>query len=170
MKRSIRRRLAPLIAVVIATAGGMAFAASAAQADEIFSLSHQRCLSTQSWRWAEQIVTRGCNSSVYQRWNFIPVTGPAGDPGTYYMISNAYNDLCLDVGWAKTNNGAAVVQADCWGGDNQLWRREQTWSGADMLRPRHTEKCLDISTGLFNNGDAIQWECHGGTNQVFRIS
>jgi hypothetical protein len=161
MKRSIRRRLAPLLAVVIATTG-MAFAASAAQATTIVSRSNQGCLSTQSWKWAEQIVTRGCNSSVYQQWTFIPVLGN-GEPGTYYRISNAYNDLCLDVGWDKRNNGAAVVQSDCWGGDNQLWRRQHTASGAEMLRPRHTQKCLDISTGWLQgpNGNAVHWECSG---------
>src|SRR3954454_1824367 len=82
-------------------------------------------------------------------------------PGiAHYRVSNAYNDMCLDVAWFATNNWAQVVQAGCTGTDNQLWKRERAWDGSEFLRPRHTNKCLDISWGW-----AIQYECNGSGNQ-----
>lgn len=182
MKRSNRRHLAPLLAVVIATASGMTLAAFAtAQASTNSALDRQttarqattqtivnrrnnECLSTQSWRRAEQVRTRGCDHSVFQQWSLIPTRWENNE--LYYKIVNAFNGMCLDVLDARTNNWAQVVQwtGPCVGVDNQLWKKQRTWNGSEMLRPKHTNKCLDISWGA-----AVQYECNGSQNQEFWI-
>ena len=111
----------------------------------------------------EQLTTNWCNGGSAQQWRFTAVTGTGS--ATYYRISNAYNGWCVDVGWWGAYNRAPVVQAGCWGGDNQLWRKERTYSGAWMLRPKHTQACLDIAYGW-----AVHWECIGTQWQEFWIN
>ena len=166
MKRSIRQRLAPGLAL-IAMAAAMtlaAFAPAQASATARTIVNRGDCLSTRSWTWAEQVVTRGCDGSLFQRWNMVLAIGDGG-PDSFYRISNAYNDMCLDVAWFATNNWAHVVQAGCTGTDNQLWKKESAFDGSVILRPRHTNKCLDISWGW-----AIQYECNGSANQRFWLA
>jgi len=162
MKRSIRQRLARGLALIAMTAGMTLVAFAPAQAARRQTIVNRGdCLSTRSWTWAEQVVTRTCNGSLYQQWDFTLVLGDGG-PDSYYKISNAYNDMCLDVAWAETRDWTKVVQAGCTGTDNQLWKKEQAWNLSTFLRPRHTNKCLDISWGW-----AIQYECNSSVNQQF---
>ena len=187
MKQSIRRRLAPLLAVVITTASGMTLAAAGtAQANTASPLDHEitnqqsttyqiqnrrnsECLTAPSWREAQQIITRGCEDPRFQpaqrQWSFIPVRWENNQ--LYYMIVSAYNDMCLDVLHAEEANWAIVAQwtGPCIGGDNQLWRVERRPSSWQQLTVKHTGKCLDISWGA-----AIQFTCeHRSENQDFWI-
>ena len=48
------------------------------------------------------------------------------------------------------------------------WR--PSTSGFDTLVASHSQKCLDVSGGSLDDGASIiQWQCHGGANQQWRL-
>ena len=51
-----------------------------------------------------------------QRWKF----QAKGDG--YYEIRSAVSNKCVDIAGKQTNNGAAVVQWNCFNGNNQRFR------------------------------------------------
>jgi len=67
-----------------------------------------------------------CNTGPHQQWRFVP-SGFTGDSalarwlGPSFMIQNVYSGKCLEVAGSSTEDGAAVVQNDCYRGLNQLW-------------------------------------------------
>ena len=43
-------------------------------------------------------------------------------------------------------------------------------SGFDALVASHSQKCLDVNGGSLDDGASIiQWQCHGGDNQQWRL-
>jgi hypothetical protein len=76
----------------------------------------------------------------------------------------------LDVWNWSQDNGTKVIQWDCNGGDNQLWRLVPV-GDYDEIVAKHSGKCLDVWNWSQDNGTkVIQWECHGGDNQLWRRS
>ncbi|MFF1907574.1 RICIN domain-containing protein [Kitasatospora sp. NPDC058218] len=71
------------------------------------------------------------------------------------------SDKCLEVADWSTDDGAAVRQWTCTGGDNQKWRFTDGYA-VNV----HSGKCLEIpgySTAVGTRAD--QWTCNKGTNQ-----
>ncbi|MFF0558795.1 RICIN domain-containing protein [Streptomyces sp. NPDC004266] len=78
---------------------------------------------------------------------------------------------CLEVAdWSK-NDGAAVRQWDCTGGDNQKWARYSapgSSRGPYWYINLNSGKCLEIRDwGTHNGAVADQWSCHYGANQTW---
>ena len=75
------------------------------------------------------------------------------------------NNMCMDVAWGSTANGAAIQIAYCSGNPAQQF----VLSGAgDLVNPQ-ANKCVDIADWNPNNDAVLQiWECNGGANQKWR--
>ena len=55
-----------------------------------------------------------------------------------------------------------------WDADSPTWR--PSTSGSDPLVASHSQKCLDVNGGSLDDGASIlQWQCHGGQNQQWRL-
>ncbi|MFG2646077.1 RICIN domain-containing protein [Streptomyces sp. NPDC048370] len=85
-------------------------------------------------------------------------------------IQAKHSEKCLEVAdWSK-DNGAAVRQWTCTGGDNQKWYR---WGVSDDVDANYyinvnSGRCLEIGGWATGNGaTANQWGCHYGLNQRF---
>jgi hypothetical protein len=67
-----------------------------------------------------------CNTGPHQQWRFVP-SGFTGDTAlaqwlsSSFMLQNVYSGKCLEVVGGSQEDGAAVVQNDCYRGLNQLW-------------------------------------------------
>jgi len=90
--------------------------------------------------------------------------------GVHYRIVSLQTGRCLDVSGAFKENGAAVVQWDCNGGDNQLWDFVHLGEGIYNIKAVHSGMCLDVSEASQADGAAIiQWECNGQGNQRWKL-
>ncbi|GHF65999.1 hypothetical protein GCM10018790_49800 [Kitasatospora xanthocidica] len=95
--------------------------------------------------------------------DFYPPGWPQGPVPEMGTLVNANSGKCLEVADSSTDNGAAVQQWDCDGGENQLWDFNSGIPGA--IVNVHSGKCLDATGGA---GDPIQqWDCDGGDNQYW---
>ena len=86
----------------------------------------------------------------------------------YHARTAAPAERCLDVSGGSRDDGAAVIQYRCNGGENQRFTAPSENTTGE-LRPRHASgKCLDVSGA--NRGDGakvILYACNGGANQRF---
>ncbi|ACV07995.1 glycoside hydrolase family 64 protein [Jonesia denitrificans] len=72
------------------------------------------------------------------------------------------NNMCLDVAWGSTANGAPVQIAHCSGNAAQQWVLSDA---GDLVNPQ-ANKCVDIVDRNQSNGAALQlWECSGEPHQ-----
>jgi hypothetical protein len=72
----------------------------------------------------------------------------------------------LDVFNISQDNGANIVIWDYWGGHGQQWQLAEVGDGIYNIISRNSGKCLDVNLA---NNNVLQWECHGGDNQAFRL-
>lgn len=94
----------------------------------------------------------------------------AGAQGTYYEIVARHSGKCLEVYAGSTDNGAGMVQWDCWGGANQQWHLVGTGDGFLRIIPRPSGKALDVAGGSYDNGAGIiQWDYFSGANQQWQL-
>ena len=59
-----------------------------------------------------------------------------------------------------------------WDAHSPAWRPSTSGStsGFDALVASHSQKCLDVNGGSLDDGASIiQWQCHGGDNQQWRL-
>ncbi|WP_405533770.1 RICIN domain-containing protein [Streptomyces avidinii] len=90
-----------------------------------------------------------------------------------FEIVAKHSGKCLDVAWAKTQDGTRVQQYRCTGNINQkwyLWRRgDNLWE----IRSLQSNKCLDVhspSRSAPQLGAWLQlWSCHGWANQAWQV-
>jgi Ricin-type beta-trefoil lectin domain-like len=67
-----------------------------------------------------------CNTGPHQQWRYLP-SGFTGDTAlarwlsSSVMLQNVYSGKCLEVASSSPQDGAAIVQNDCYRGLNQLW-------------------------------------------------
>lgn len=91
-------------------------------------------------------------------------------------IKPLHTEFVLDVVHASHDSGALIVQFPLHGGPNQLFRLEWV-SDFEVITPgpfrivaEHSGKVLDVSGGSLENGaPVIQWDWHGGPNQLFNL-
>jgi len=89
--------------------------------------------------------------------------------GSYYFVIPKHSDKCLGIAADSRENGAAVVQWDCVGADNQKWKFTDQ-SGYYTVSPKHSDKCLGIAADSRENGAAVvQWDCVGADNQLWKL-
>ena len=99
-----------------------------------------------------------------------------GDP-FYWILSPKHMDLqqCVDLYDGGSFNGAAIIQWDCHGLENQqfapLFTVDGTTEGISVVFiNRKSGKCVDLYNGDLANGTPIiQWTCHNGANQKWEL-
>jgi hypothetical protein len=100
----------------------------------------------------------------------VPSGGTTGVFRVVQLQAAHTNNSCLDVNGASTENGAALIQWQCHGGDNQIWSVEPAEDGYSRLVSRLSGKCLDVGGESRQDGaPVVQWQCHGGANQQWRV-
>ena len=97
-------------------------------------------------------------------------------------IKPMHSDLVLDVANGSQANGAPIIQHTLHGRPNQLFRLERvpevrTGHSSEVTHntyrivANHSNKVLDVEGASHENGaKLIQWDWHGGPNQLFRIA
>lgn len=92
------------------------------------------------------------------------------DGAGWVQIRNTRTGMCLDVGGARTDNTAPVIQWRCGGQQNQQWKLVPHDGGWFHLVARHSGKCLDQTGPSADNGGLFQqWSCKDINNQLFRL-
>jgi hypothetical protein len=100
----------------------------------------------------------------------------ATDP-YYWVLSPMHMDLqqCVDLYDGGSFNGAAIIQWDCHGLENQqfapLFTVDENTTGVSVVFiNRKSGKCVDLYNGDLANGTPIiQWTCHNGANQKWEM-
>ncbi|QQQ78844.1 ricin-type beta-trefoil lectin domain protein [Saccharothrix sp. 6-C] len=121
----------------------------------IVSAWHGKCVDVPNRDFTDgrRLVVWDCTGGTNQQWE---ATG-----GTLRM----QNDMCMDVAWGSTANGAAVQVARCSGNPAQQF---VLTAAGDLVNPQ-AGKCLDIADWNPANGAVLQlWECGGTANQKWR--
>ncbi|GAA3629198.1 RICIN domain-containing protein [Microlunatus ginsengisoli] len=103
-----------------------------------------------------------CVGADNQLWHLEPLT-TNDTPNGWYRVRVLHTDMCLDVAYRGTYNGADVIQGTCMDPTpqtsyNQHWRLARI-GGYYQLVNRYSGKCLD-KTG---SGDVVQWACGDST-------
>ncbi|MEU4761804.1 beta-1,3-glucanase family protein [Actinosynnema sp. NPDC023794] len=124
-------------------------------AGSIVSAWHGKCVDVPNWDFADgrRLVVWDCTGGTNQRWES---TG-----GTF----RTQNDMCMDVAWGSTSNGAAVQVARCSGNPAQQF---VLTAAGDLVNPQ-ANKCVDIADWNPDNDAVLQlWDCAGTANQKWR--
>jgi hypothetical protein len=95
--------------------------------------------------------------------------GPESGQPFAAAIVLKHSNKCVEVN-AQMANGAAAVQRDCSGKDNQKWEFSPIGDGYYSIKARQTGKCMDVvgsgtQWGIFLD----QWDCAGVDNQKFKL-
>jgi hypothetical protein len=91
--------------------------------------------------------------------------------GGCYQLTNKGTGKCVGVGGARTNDGAPIVEWDCNGSPDQLWKWEakgKTVNGWPVfqIRNKNSGRCLDVTAFGTRDGTPLQqWSCTGGSNR-----
>ncbi len=84
-----------------------------------------------------------------------------------------HSDKCLDIKHRSYDKNDWIVQRHCDGSNFQTWKLLPVAGKADVfsVQNQETGMCLDVAgESLADEADIIQWPCHGGLNQQWRIS
>lgn len=85
-----------------------------------------------------------------------------------HQIIASHSGKCLTVN--STANGAVVQQHSCGTHASQTFVFHRQADGSYELRSALSGKCLDLKGATLTNGDPlIQFSCHGGQNQRFKL-
>lgn len=109
------------------------------------------------------------HTGLQSAWEFAAVPQQSD---TYQLIS-IHSGKCMEVNPANggKNNGDAVQQAKCTGGNNQKWTLVGGAGGIHTITSMNSGKCLEVKmgpTGGMQDGDPLQqWDCNGGKNQTW---
>ncbi len=120
--------------------------------NRIISDWNGKCVDVPSQNFSDgvHLQTYGCNNTVAQGWTF---TG-----GTV----RTQNNMCMDVAWGSTDNGAVIQIATCSGNPAQQFVLS---AAGDLVNPQ-ANKCVDIQGWNGNDGaPLVLWDCSGGANQ-----
>lgn len=121
----------------------------------IISNWNNKCIDVPDWKFndGQRLHVWDCTDGTNQKWEWINDT------------LRTENNMCMDVAWGSSENGAAIQIATCSGNPAQQF----VLSGAaDLVNPQ-ANKCVDIKDWIPDNGAVLQlWECTGGAVQKWR--
>lgn len=126
-----------------------------ASGELVVSAWHGKCVDVPNGNFADgqRLVVWDCHGGTNQRWQF---TG-----GTL----RSQNNMCMDVAWGSTANGAAIQLATCSGNPAQQFVLN---AAGELVNPQ-ANKCVDIAEWNPDNDAVLHlWECVGGANQKWR--
>ncbi|GAB4005003.1 hypothetical protein GCM10029992_51590 [Glycomyces albus] len=90
--------------------------------------------------------------------------------GQASAIVSRNSGKCLDVTGGSSADGAAIIQWECHGGDNQRWSLEDAGGGHVRIVAGHSGKCLGIEDGSTADGAAaVQQACSGAASQQWEV-
>ena len=108
-------------------------------------------------------ATSTSNTSLETLWKFEKTSDG------YYHISSYKNNYCLDVFLAKDVNCANIQAYSTYSGNNnQQWRLYKNGSYFN-LKPKHSNRCLDIYGGADTSTNANIYEFNGTNAQKFTL-
>lgn len=88
--------------------------------------------------------------------------------GDFYSLVAYHSGQCLDVYNSEVENGTAVIQWPCHGGDNQAWELSAQGNEEYRLIAKHSGKCLGVYGASLDLGaQVVQWMCNGSDDQIF---
>jgi Ricin-type beta-trefoil lectin domain/Ricin-type beta-trefoil lectin domain-like len=171
----------------------MAFGIETKNPVEILAVHSEKCLDVfeASRQERADIVQFPCHGGPNQRWTIKelkPPDVPFGVTGLHH-ITVLHTGMCMDVFNFSVDNKAKLIQFNCHNGNNQRFIMDSgpppppPPPGQSPLPPEeiifhmrfqikavHSSKCLDIDGGtILDLARLIQFDCHGGTNQQFRL-
>ena len=86
-----------------------------------------------------------------------------------YMFKSALGDFAVDLCGASMDDGAQAVIWELNYGGNQYIDVTYVGNGLYKLAFHHSGKALDVQNAGGQGSSIIQWEYHGGSNQLWRI-
>ena len=119
-------------------------------------------------------LNTGSDQTVW--YEVVSTTAPAAPlPGLFYYVVAQNSGRCLDVrgGPSPTQDGAAIQQWACWGGDNQKWQVVPGPQGTFAILNKSSGRVVDVTGGnqsLSNDIPIQQWSFWGGRNQLWRLN
>jgi hypothetical protein len=91
-------------------------------------------------------------------------------PGAIYKIVNLNSRKAIEVKNYSRDNGAEICQWDFHGGDNQLWKIEETGDGFYYIKSVLTGKNLEVYGFSQDNGGRLtQWDHTAAKNQQWEM-
>jgi hypothetical protein len=86
-------------------------------------------------------------------------------------VKPVHSGKCLDVAGASSNDGAAINQYGCWGGNNQKFTVESQGNNTYRLKGVASGKCIGVVNGATNDGAGIeQRTCGANNSQLFQLN
>ncbi len=111
------------------------------------------------------IQQEDCTMEDHQQFQLVE-----SEESDYYFLRNAHSGLCITLAGASLDNATNIFQFDCINSDIQKFIFIDQGDGFSIFQNKYSLKCLDVSKGSFSDeGNAIQWECHGNNNQRIKI-
>ncbi|MEU7927972.1 RICIN domain-containing protein [Micromonospora sp. NPDC049107] len=128
---------------------------SAPAGKQISSFASDRCIDIQDgnpYAGARPQIW-DCRRTAKQLWTF-PSDGTVRSMG-----------MCLDVAGHSTQDGAAVILAECSGASSQKFTLNKAY---DLVNTK-ADRCVDVVESNPDNGAQLQiWQCTGNANQKWR--
>jgi hypothetical protein len=109
---------------------------------------------------------------VQYGWGNITVAQPLAslDGSAYYKIVSRNSGKALDVNGSSTADGAAMIQWDYWGGNNQQWQLAAAGNYFTIAN-RNSNKLLDVSGGSTTAGTGLVQQTAGSaTSQQWQVT
>jgi len=178
-------RFVLVAALPLMLASNMAFGLDTPPNILIQAVHSEKCLDVfeASRQERADIVQFTCHGGPNQRWTIkelVPPDVPFGVTGLHH-ITVLHTGMCMDVFNFSVDNKAKLIQFNCHNGNNQRFIMDSgppppPGQVLNIFRVRfhiisvHSSKCLDIQDGtILDLARLIQFDCHGGTNQQFRL-
>ncbi|MBW4722059.1 RICIN domain-containing protein [Saccharothrix obliqua] len=88
----------------------------------------------------------------------------------FYRFRSINSGRCLNVQYASTADGAQIIQYDCGGSPNELWKLVPKAIGYQVVN-KNSGKCLNVEGGVAQGRNLIQYTCSqgGATNDVWLV-
>lgn len=162
------RRLCRGFSFAALVLSGMVFSALASAAPTTIVAKHSgKCLDVAGGPGATGngalIDEWSCSGEANQAW----MLNDTGN-GEYQLIAE-HSGKCLDVPNGSTANDMRLQQWACAPGDKQLWTLEDMGGGYHAIKSVASGKCVDVYMQSSDGAPVVQWDCHGGDNQLFSL-
>jgi glucose/arabinose dehydrogenase len=114
------------------------------------------------------------NGNVTYTANFSSSSSAPIADGSYRLlpthIPSGSTAKCADVNGVSTASGADVIQWNCNGQNNQLFRFAHLGAGIYEIRAAHSNLCLGVQNNSSTSGaDVLQLTCNAGTGQRWLV-
>jgi ricin-type beta-trefoil lectin protein len=179
-RRISRGRLLSLVAALV-VAGLLASAAAAHAGQPYYYIVNQNSGKVlaplqESKDAGAPIVQMTPLNTGAQHW-FVDRESDTSSGGTIREFRNRWSHYCIYVKYEDSVIGRVLHQDQCdknYNANARQWvvaSKSDMWAGLPFLAVnRNSNQCMDVSeAGLGDYAPLIQWPCHGGPNQQFRL-